>query len=127
MVPEEDLTQPVREEDIHPIEQFATMIDYMLAFSGPGPAFARERVAKDITAEGVIVSTVYVGDLDLYETALILVDIGQIRIVQRYRTREEALAEHPVWLAKAKLGQKYQDLGLPGVAEGFWFTLGEDK
>ena len=74
----------------------------------------RERKVGKVEPEdnfGIGVSTVWIHDLNCYETAL--KDRFGIYSVERYRTYEEALAGHERWIEKSKTLEIVKSLGLP--------------
>jgi len=71
--------------------------------SNSGTRLARNDVA------GLEISTIFAHDLEVYETAII--DANGAYPVERYETRDQAVAGHEAWCAKAPTLAEVTKLG----------------
>ena len=75
--------------------------------------YRERKVARTEPADnfGIGVSTVWVHEINCYETAL--KDVLGIYSVERYKTYDEALAGHKKWIEKSRTVNVIKALGLP--------------
>lgn len=67
-----------------------------------------DNIGKD-SVNGLVVSTIFATDLEIYETAI--VDQKSAYPVERYKTRDAALAGHEKWRLAAETLTEVVDLG----------------
>jgi hypothetical protein len=86
--------------------------DFLKLLMSPFAGFTQ---INEDTVDGLRISTIHAGDLDVYETAVC--DVAGAHPVERYETREAAEAGHKVWLAKAPDLRFVYRLGYGSIVE----------
>jgi len=75
------------------------------------PSKPVKRILPEETGNGLGVSTVFAGDIDEYETAIL--DKNGAHPVERYRTKKEAVKGHNKWVKETETLTEIIKLGLP--------------